>query len=186
MKASSETDRPTPLASRHHSQRVRGYFAEPDRYLGNDSRLRIRRLVCQQMVAGIDQSVILDIGCGDGSMSLPLLGPESHLTLLDFSASMLERAKRNIPRGLEANVETVGGDIMEFAPDRRYTLVLCLGVLAHVPHVGEALAKIAALVRPGGHCLLQITDASRWLGRMNYAYYDWRSRARPSDGYPLS
>jgi SAM-dependent methyltransferase len=138
------------------------------------------------MVEGIDRSLILDIGCGDGSMSLPLLEAGGRLTLLDFSAAMLERAKRNIPRPLEPRVEIVCGDLIQFSPAQRYTLVLCLGVLAHVPDVGEALAKIASLLGEGGHCLLQITDASRWLGRLNYAYYDWRSRGRPSQGYPLN
>ena len=186
MKASAEPDRPNAVASRRHSQSVRRFFAEPDRYLGNDSRLMVRRLLCGQMVEAVDRSLILDMGCGDGSMSLPLLAPECRLTLLDSSAPMLERAKRNIPRRLESSVETVCQDLMEFAPTERYTLVLCLGVLAHVPDVGEALAKIASLVRSGGHCLLHITDASRWLGRINYAYYGWRSRVRPSHGYPLN
>ncbi len=185
MNPSAEPDRVGPCASRRHAQQVRRYFAEPDRYLANDARLAIRRLACRQMVHAVDRSLILDIGCGDGSMSLPLLTPQSRLTLLDSSRPMLDRAKGNTPEDLESNVELVCLDLMELEPAHRYTLVLCLGVLAHVPDVGDALARIASLLGPGGHCLLHITDTSRWLGRINHAYYDRRSRARADHGYSL-
>ena len=59
------------------------------------------------MVEGVDRSLILDIGCGDGSLSLPLLDDRSRLTLLDFSEGMLERARQNIPPGMNTRVEIV-------------------------------------------------------------------------------
>jgi SAM-dependent methyltransferase len=186
MKTPAEIDRSDPPASCRHAERVQEFFGEPDRYLSNDVRLRIRLLLCQQMLEGTDRSLMLDIGCGDGSISLPLVAPRSRLTLLDFSAPMLERARQNIPGDLRSRVEVVCQDLTEFSTAEPYSLVICLGVLAHVPDVGGALARIASLLRPGGHCLLQITDASRWLGRLNYAYYDRRSRARPEDGYRLN
>ena len=179
MKPSAERE------SQRHAQQVRGYFADPDRYLANDARLAIRRLACGEMVRDVDRSVMLDIGCGDGSMSLPLLTPQARLTLLDSSRPMLDRAQENIPDDLESRVELVCRDLMAFEPDRPYTLALCLGVLAHVPDVNDTMARIAALLRPGGHCLLHITDTSSWLGRINHAYYDRRSRARADHGYAL-
>lgn len=183
--AASPAPSPLPAPPRDHARRVHGFFAEPDRYLGNDARLGIRRLVCRQMAERSDRSRILDIGCGDGTMSLPLAGPQSHLTLIDFSAPMLERAAANVGPELQGRVEIVCEDLARFAPRERFTLVLCLGVLAHVPDVPGALAKIASLLSPGGHCLVQLTDAARWLGRVNHAWYDWRQRQRP-DGYSLN
>jgi SAM-dependent methyltransferase len=168
------------------ARQVREFFGEPERYLGSDARLRIRRLMCRQMAEGTDRSMILDAGCGDGSMSLPLMAPGGRLTLLDFSGPMLARAARNIPPDLKSRVETVCGDLMEFSAAEPYSLVICLGVLAHVADVDQALARIASLLRPGGHCLFQITDASRWLGRLSYAYDDWRSRRRSVHGYGLN
>lgn len=167
------------------AQRVHQFFSEPDRYLGNDARLGIRRLVCRQLAQRTDRSVILDIGCGDGTMSLPLVEPNSLLTLVDFSAPMLERAAANVPPEARARVEIVCQDLGGFSPSRTYTLVLCLGVLAHVPDVSGALARVASLVAPGGHCLVQITDASRWLGRMTHGWYDRRNRRRLG-GYALN
>ena len=169
-----------------HSESVHRYFAEPDRYLGGECRLRVRRLVCGRMAERTDRSRILDIGCGDGSHSLPLLAPGGRLTLVDFSPQMLERARGNVPEPLRDDVEIACCDFMEFEPPEPYSLVLCLGVLAHVPRVDAALARIAAFVRPGGHALLQITDTSRWLGRLNHAFYGRRSRGRAADGYRLN
>lgn len=185
MNQSAESDRAESTASRRHTQQVCGYFAEPDHYLANSARLAIRRLACQQIVQDVDPSAILDIGCGDGSMSLPLLTPQGRLTLLDSSRPMLDRAKGNIPEALESRVEIVCRDLSAFEPAGQYTLVLCLGVLAHVPNVSDTLARIKALLGTGGHCLLHITDASRWIGRINHAYYNRRSRARADHGYAL-
>jgi SAM-dependent methyltransferase len=181
MGASTATSR----TESEHARRVHGFFAEPDRYLGNDARLGIRRLVCRQLAARTDRTSILDIGCGDGTMSLPLVGPQSRLTLLDFSAPMLERAAANVAPEMRPRVEIVCRDLAGFAGEHRYTLVLCLGVLAHVPDVSHALAKVATLIEPGGHCLIQITDASRWLGRMSHAWYS-RRHSRRADGYVLN
>jgi SAM-dependent methyltransferase len=174
-----------PRAESEHGRRVRGFFAEPDRYLGNDARLGIRRQVCRELAGKTDRSTILDVGCGDGTMSLPLLGPEGRLTLLDFSPPMLERAAANVAPDERNRVELVCGDLGGFAPGRRFTLVLCLGVLAHVPDVPAAIAKVSDLVAPGGHCLVQITDAARWLGRLSHAWYT-RRHGRRADGYALN
>lgn len=179
------TSTATSRVEAERTRRVHGFFAEPDRYLGNDARLGVRRLVVRELAARTDRRAILDIGCGDGTMSLPLLGPEGRLTLLDFSAPMLERAAANVPPEMRPRVEIVCRDLAGFGGDERYTLVLCLGVLAHVPDVAGALAKIATLIEPGGHCLVQITDASRWLGRVSHAWYN-RRHARRADGYVLN
>lgn len=169
-----------------HLQHVRRYFGEPDRYLRTDSRLVIRRMLCTEMLGGLDRHRIVDLGCGDGSLSLPLVGPESCLTLVDLSAEMLDRAKRNVPPELDARIEVVRSSLADFESDKPYSLALCLGVLAHVPDLNEAIAKIASLLEPGGHCLLHLTDASTVLGRLNYAYYGFRSHWRSEDAYALN
>lgn len=167
------------------SQRVQDFFSEPNRYLGNDARLGIRRLVCRQIAERTDRSLILDIGCGDATMSLPLVAPQGRLTLVDSSAPMLERAAQNIPPEMKPRVDIVCSELAHFARAERYTLVLCLGVLAHVSDVPGVLAKIASLLTPGGHCLIQITDTSRWLGRVSHAWYNRRHR-RHAGGYALN
>jgi SAM-dependent methyltransferase len=47
----------------------------------------------QELVRLSGDARVLDIGCGDGSISLPLLTGKTSLTLLDLSAKMLSIAK---------------------------------------------------------------------------------------------
>ena len=68
-------------------------FENPQWYfqkLGYHVRVRIETVTEFLNAAKFDR--ILDIGCGDGSISLPLLTNENRLTLLDMSEGMLARA----------------------------------------------------------------------------------------------
>ena len=74
--------------------------------------MRIRIETVREFLKNPRFGHILDIGCGDGSISLPLLTTENRLTLLDMSEGMLARAKSGIPAGLSGSVETLKSDFM--------------------------------------------------------------------------
>ena len=113
--------------------------------------IRIRTETVQEFTRGRTFQSILDIGCGNGSISLPLLTPERRLTLLDISSNMLATAREKIPTNLINHVELVNEGFMKasFEPGT-YDLVLCLGVLAHVDSPADVIAKVARILKPAG------------------------------------
>ncbi|MCZ2147214.1 MAG: class I SAM-dependent methyltransferase [Bryobacterales bacterium] len=118
--------------------------------------------------AGITLRRILDIGCGDGSISLPLLDDERQLTLLDLSSGMTRLVEANVPPSLAPNVEIRTENFMtaDFVPST-FDLIICLGVLAHVDSPEQFVAKITALLKPGGRLIVAFTDSYHWLGRIS-------------------
>lgn len=148
---------------------VRAFFDSPYRYLtGRRFDIRIRADSVRTFTHGRSCRSILDIGCGDGSISLPLLGRETRVTLLDFSASMLSIAQSNVPRELAGDVEVRNEDFMSAAFDPSgFDLIICLGVLAHVDSPEGLIRKTATLLRPGGSLILEFTDSFHFMGRLS-------------------
>lgn len=186
------TDSPGELANRPPAasmktkvERVRSYFESPNRYLVNGyASIRIRTELTQEFLRDSRFDSILDIGCGDGSLSLPHLTLRNRLTLLDLSKNMLLIARSRIPAELSPNVQMVNEDFMSVElPDNAYDLVLCVGVLAHLDDSFKAIAKIASLLRPGGSLIVETADSRHFLT------WIWRFRTNVlgavSGRYPL-
>ena len=152
---SSVTSRITPSTS---VDRARTYFRQPQRYLRRNYRIALRSELVKELVGEVRECRILDLGCGDGSLSAQFLPARNEVTLVDFSDGMLQVARQRVPPAYAAQVEFVNADIFEFTPTVEYDLVLCIGVLAHVDAVDRAIEKVARCVRPGGRVVFQIND----------------------------
>jgi 2-polyprenyl-3-methyl-5-hydroxy-6-metoxy-1,4-benzoquinol methylase len=164
---------------------VRAFFEQPDLYLTEKNRDTITRRarIVADMLGPLGPpdggARVLDLGCGDGSISLQFAADVRELVLVDLSAKMLERARANVPAAARGRVRLERRDIQALEPgpgDEPFDVVLCIGVLAHVPSVDATIAKIASLLRPGGRCVLQITDQGQLLGRAVDLYYRLRRR----------
>ncbi len=144
------------------SRAVKAFFDQTDLYLKNEYGIRLRAEIIHAMLNGVNHVSILDIGCGDGSLSR-FLAKNNHLTLLDISSNMLDIAREQIPLEYSENVSCINADFMDLTPEGQFDVILCVGVLAHVPSVEKTIGKISDLLVPGGICVLQITDQDQFL-----------------------
>jgi SAM-dependent methyltransferase len=153
------------------SNHVKEVFENAPHYLRSrqvDIRFRVEAV--RTFADAVKWGRLLDIGCGDGSISLQLLTSASHLTLMDLSASMVALAKNNVPEDLAANVVIRNENFIAASFDvEPYDLVVAVGVMAHVDSPDAFLAKIKSLMRPGGNLIIEFTDSHHfvgWLGRL--------------------
>src|SRR5262249_11027054 len=110
-------------------------------------------------------SRILDLGAGSGELSLPLLDDKNELVFVDASPGMLEIARAAVPVEARDRVSAICGDVLEVPLSGTFDLVLCVGLLAHVPEWERVLGRIASVLVPSGHALIQLTDAASLLGK---------------------
>ncbi len=140
-----------------HERKVRKRFATPEAYLRNDGHIELRRAAVQELVGRRVRSV-LDMGCGDGRVSLEFLESGANVTLVDAEPAMLERALDRVPERFRNAVKAIESTLSAYEAGPDYDLVLCLGVLAHVMDVKDAIHRLAGWVEPGGMLVVQITD----------------------------
>jgi ubiquinone/menaquinone biosynthesis C-methylase UbiE len=119
---------------------------------------------------------VVDIGCGEGYLTIEAAQWAKHVTAIDRSADVLARAKALATRRRVTNVTWKRGD-MERLPvaDAAVDLAVLSQALHHANDPAAAVMEAARVVRPGGHVLIldlrehqeawvreQLGD--RWLG----------------------
>lgn len=97
---------------------------------------------------------VLDLGSGAGNdcfVARALVGETGRVIGLDFSDTMLEKARKNVEKLGYTNVEFVAGDIEEMPiPSESVDVVVSNCVLNLVPDKMKAFAGIYRVLKPGG------------------------------------
>ena len=165
---------------------VRTFFDQPENYLERKRfDIRIRAETTKTFLDGATYAKIIDIGCGNGSISLPLVSPDRYLTLLDISSTMLTLARSRVPSELARNVEIIQGDFLGAELENgSYDVVICMGVLAHVASPLDVVQKIAALLKPGGTLILECTDSQHFVRRFYGLFTRLVAFFRPAEYRP--
>jgi demethylmenaquinone methyltransferase / 2-methoxy-6-polyprenyl-1,4-benzoquinol methylase len=126
---------------------------------------RWRRLTAEAVVHPGDS--VLDACCGTGDLAIACARAGGHVTGLDFSQRMLERARRKAPE-----LEWVEGDLLSlpFADDSFDAATVGFGV-RNVDDLGAAISELRRVLRPGGR--LAILEITRPRGALAPFYRVW-------------
>lgn len=170
------------LATSRQSE-VKTAFEAPQWYFNRlNYRVRVRADIMREFASGYQFSSILDVGCGDGSISIPLLAKRCRLTLQDISDAMLQIAAERIPEESASEVQFVGGDFMQARLEpSSFDLIICLGVLAYVDIAQPFISRLVSLLKPGGRIIIEFTDAPHFLSRMVRGYCAITGLIRPQE-----
>ena len=100
---------------------------------------------------------VLDAGCGSGSF-LPLmanlLGPSGHITAIDLTPGMLNRAKARAQE-LGKLVRLCLGDVQRLDfPDHSFDAAVATFVFCSVPNPVLGMQEILRVLKPGGTLLM--------------------------------
>lgn len=161
------------------NEQVKIFFDQTWLYLNTNVHVAFRSWVVREMLYSAQINIkrfdVLDVGCGNGVISMQFLPDVESLTLVDISENMLDIARKNTPRDYYSRIKFIQGDITELSTLDSYDLILGIGVLAHVVSMDNFFQKISMLTRSGGHVIVQFTDANQFIGKMIYAYNNWQS-----------
>lgn len=149
---------------------VTAHFNDGSHYFSKRFDIRLRADIARELLGDVRGKTMIDIGCGDGSISLQFQSKTNSITLVDISDAMLHRAVANIRPGNSKTVSLVRSDIDTLDPENEYDIALAFGLLAHVDSVERAVKALSGLLKPGGICLVQITDAAQMVSKILSLY----------------
>lgn len=126
--------------------RIASSYAQKD--LRESSRLaREQRLRQTVKTLGGRLGHVLEVGCGAGFTARYLEGSYDSYTGVDYSSELVRYAQLH-NGGPER--EFVCANIKDYAPPRRFDVILMVGVLHHIPDAAEALANLRRLLTADG------------------------------------
>ena len=125
---------------------------------------------------------VLDVGCGGGAGSLPLVPPATSLTGVDASAPMLE-AYRDAATELGVDVTTIQGTWPEDADrvsDRSYDVVVAQDVLYNVPDAAGFVRACDRVARRRVVLVLPVAHPMSWTAPYWRALHDLERPSGPT------
>jgi demethylmenaquinone methyltransferase/2-methoxy-6-polyprenyl-1,4-benzoquinol methylase len=138
---------------------------------------RWRRETVRETVAPGDR--VLDAACGTGDLAIEAARAGGRVVGLDFSAAMLERARRKAPQ-----LEWVQGDLLALPWDEGEFDAATVGFgIRNVADLEAGLRELRRVVRPGGR--VGILEITRPRGVLRVFYSLWFDRVVPLLGRVL-
>ncbi len=136
-----------------------------------------RRLTVEAVVQPGDR--VLDACCGTGDLAIAAEREGGYVTGLDFSAAMLERARRK-----SSTIEWIEGDLLAlpFADDSFDAATVGFGV-RNVADLEQGIAELRRVLQPGGR--IAILEITRPRGMLRPFFSLWFDRVVPLLGKVL-
>jgi 2-polyprenyl-3-methyl-5-hydroxy-6-metoxy-1,4-benzoquinol methylase len=93
---------------------------------------------------------VLEIGCGAGFSAQYLSGWYERFVGLDYSANLIDYARRHNTR---PGAEFVAVNVKDYDSPSQFDVVIMIGVLHHIHDVPAAMLQMTKLLKPGGYLL---------------------------------
>lgn len=162
---STETGTLPPEGVRRMFDRIAPVYDAMNRLMTAGLDQRWRRETATAVVRPGDR--VLDVCCGTGDLAVAAAEAGGHVTGLDFSEPMLERARRK-----SAEIEWVEGDALAlpFADGSFDAVTVGFGV-RNLPDIEAGLAELRRVLRPEGR--LAVLEITRPRGLLAPFYKLW-------------
>ena len=137
--------------------------ADVPRHSVPDRARRQARMLAAVLRQSAGPAVIIDVGCGDGSVLAVAARdiPAHRFAGLDWSAAAVQRARAKGLTVLRAGVDPPGLPIVDGAAD----VVIMSEVIEHLVDPDQAMAEVRRVLRPGGSLLLSTPNLAAWYNR---------------------
>lgn len=131
---------------------------------------RIEAELMQRMLGPVAAKQVLDVGCGDGELSVRLAQQGARITGLDAEPRMLAAARSRASQ-CGQTVEFIEGDVGQLPfSDGTFDIVVAVTVLCFVPDAERALSEMARVLKPGGRLVIgELGRYSLWAAKRRIA-----------------
>jgi len=137
--------------------KIRAYWKKSGDYKKESA---VSALPLYQSRLALNQTSVLDIGCGNGDYSIELAKASASVIALELSRERVETVKKKSAEQL-AQVKLVLADAQKTPfKDSVFDLILCRNVIEHVHNPEKLTMEMARILKPGG--AIQLTAPNRY------------------------
>lgn len=129
-------------------------------YAYDNRRCRTLRLITEAVPAG---ARILDVAAAQGNFALSLAEMGYEVTWNDLRAELAGYVRLKYESG---TISFAPGNVFELQFPSLFDAVLITEIIEHVAHPDDFLAKIAWLVRPGGHIVMTTPNGAYFRNKL--------------------
>jgi len=133
--------------------------------------IAIEEPVVRRLLGAVKGRSVADIGCGTGRHSVRLARGGAHVTGIDFSPGMIERARAKPGAERVRFLRRAIDRRLPFA-DRTFDRVLCCLVVEHIRNLGAFFAELARICRRDGFIVVSAMHPAMWLKGDSARFYD--------------
>ncbi len=155
MNRSKETEEILEETGKIYSRYASGYDRQVA-WLSLGVQQKLRQYAVHRLTLQGGQTV-LDVACGTG-LNFPAIqaaiGPEGRLIGFDYTAAMLEQARKRVEQQGWQNVTLIQDNVMELELSQPVDAVLCTLAVGIFPNPRYALERMISVLRPGGRILI--------------------------------
>ena len=140
---------------------LKKFYAETDYYESSSSKNDIINQLSKVLKLTGRESII-DLGCGTGAWSLPILSYCKQINCVDLNNKNLERLKKRIPYKKSNQIKCYNLDSMEFlskCDDNSFDGVLSMWNLEHDTEPARLVKEVYRVLKPDGFMLVLVPSA---------------------------
>ena len=103
----------------------------------------------------LENTSVLDIGCGGGLLAEAMARQGAHVTGLDASRENIEAAIEHASTNkIDVDYVISNAETYSVEHQNKYDLITCMELLEHVPDPVSIIKACAIMIKPGGHIML--------------------------------
>jgi len=142
----------------------------------------------------LQNSRIVDVGCGGGILTEGLAKKGANMLGIDLSEDLIDIADlHGLESGVTAHYQKISAEALAEAEPAAFDHVVCMEMLEHVPDPGSIIDACAKMVKPGGYVffstlnrqpkayLLAIVAAEHLLKMVPAGTHDYKTFIKPSE-----
>lgn len=112
-------------------------------------------------------TVVLDVGCGDGKLGASLKAKNCFRVGIELSADLAEQAKPDYDKLIIADIEEL--ENLPFS-DKYFDVIIFADILEHLRYPDDVLVSLRRYLSDEGYILICAPNVANWQARLNLLF----------------
>jgi SAM-dependent methyltransferase len=106
-----------------------------------------------QNISHLTGDKLLDVGCGDGSFTVPLSDNFKKVVAIDVQQNFLERFKKKVSGSGKFEILNMSAEEMDFESNT-FDAIITIETIEHIPDLQKAAREFYRVLKPGGELII--------------------------------